>query len=167
MTSGKQIGRRTVELSTGFVAWKAYDYFFDYALYPFVIWKLGPWRGGPLMASLSLFICLLLLWVYDRLRRDWIGIEFVKGLRHYKGPSRWRGVLAWLISRGDWMALLVLAAKFGPFITTAYLRRGAYNGMTGRDWGVFMGSWLLGNTLWTFVCYGGVSCLRLFLETIT
>jgi hypothetical protein len=160
MTSGKEIGRRTVELSTGLVAWKAYDYLFDYALYPFVIWKLGPWRGGSLMASLSLFVCLFLPWIYDRLRRDWIGIEFVKGLRHYRGPSRWKQVLGWLISRGDWIAFLVLSIKFGPFITTAYLRRGAYSGMAGRDWGIFLASWLLGNMLWSFICYGGVSCVR-------
>jgi len=161
MTSGSPIGRRTVELSTGFIVWKIYDYLFDYALYPFVIWKLGPWRGGPLMASLSLFICLLFLRVYDRLRRDWIGLEFVKGLRHYRGRSRWQKALAWLVSRGDVMAFLVLSAKFGPFITTAYLRKGAYNGMTGRDWSIFMASWLLGNALWTFICYGGISTLRL------
>ena len=161
MTSGSQIYRRIVEIFTGFVAWKAYDYLFDYALYPVVIWNLGLWRGGPLMASLSLFICLLLLWVYDRLRRDWIGLEYVKRLRHYEGSSRWQKVLAWLVSRGDWMAFLVLSIKFGPFITTVYLRKGAYNGMTGRNWNVFFGSWILSNTFWTFVCYGGVSTLRL------
>jgi hypothetical protein len=161
MTSGKQFGRRSVELSAGFVAWKTYDYLFDYGLYPYVIWKLGPWRGGALMASLSLFLCLLLLQIYDRLRRDWIGIEFVKGLRHYEGPSRWQQILAWLISRGDWVAFTVLAIKFGAFITTAYLRRGAYNGMTGRDWRVFIASWLIGNLLWIFILYGGISCVRL------
>ena len=161
MDSGKQISRRTYELTAGFAAWKIYDYFFDYALYPFVIWKLGPWRGGPLMASLSLFSCLLLLMAYDRLRRDWIGLEFVKSLRHYQGRKGWRKGLAWLITRGDWVAFLVLASKFGPFITTVYLRRGAYCGMAGRDACVFLVSWLLGNILWTFVCYGGVSTLRL------
>ncbi len=150
-----------MELSTGLVAWKLYDYLFDYGLYPLVIWKLGPWRGGALMASLSLFICLLLLWTYDRLRRDWIGIEFVKGLRHYQGRSRWLQILAWLIARGDWVAFLVLSTKFGPFITTAYLRRDAFSGMSGRDWSIFMTSWLLGNLLWTMICYGGVSALRL------
>lgn len=146
------------------LAWKVYDYLFDYALYPFVIWKLGPWRGGSLMAFLSLFTCLLLLWAYDRLHRDWIGLEYVKRLRHYKGRSLWKRVLAWLISRGDWVAFLVLSIKFGPFVTTVYLQTGAYTRMTGRDWWVFMGSWLVGNSLWTFACYGGVSAVRLFLE---
>ena len=113
------------------------------------------------MTLLSLLFCLSLLRLYDRLGRDWIGIEFLKGLRHYEGPRRWRQVLAWLVSRGDWMAFLVLSAKYDPFITMAYLRRGAYNGMAGRDWSVFMGSLLLANILWIFICYGGVSCLRL------
>ena len=163
MTSGSQIFTRTVEIFTGFIAWKAYDYLFDYALFPVVIWKLGPWQGGLLMTSLSLFLCLLLLWIYDWLRRDWIGIEFVKNLRHYEGPSRWQKVLGWLVSRGDLMAFLVLSIKFGPFITTVYLRKDAYSDLTGRDWRNFLGSWLLSNTFWTFVCYGGVTTLRLLI----
>jgi len=164
MTPGKQTGGRTAELSTGFVTWKAYDYAFDYALYPYVIWKMGPWQGGALMASLSLVTSLFLLWLYDRLRRDWIGIESLKRLRHYAGSSGFLRAFAWLLSRGDWVAFVVLSTKFGPFITTAYLRRGAYNGMSRRDWSIFMGGWALGNFLWTFICFGGVSMVKLYVE---
>ena len=88
--------KRCVELATGFLGWKSVDYAFDYALYPLVIWKLGAWAGGAIMALLSLAFCLLLLRIYDRLGRDWLGIEFVKNLRHYEGASRWRRGLGWL-----------------------------------------------------------------------
>ena len=40
-------------------------YAFDYALYPFVIWKLGLLIGGISMALLSLITCLLTWWFYD------------------------------------------------------------------------------------------------------
>lgn len=152
--------KRCAEFATGFLTWKAFDYAFDYALYPFVIWKLGPWAGGAIMALASLVFCLLLLRLYDRLCRDWLGLEFVKGLRHYAGPSRGRRVLAWLVARGDGAAFLVLSVKYDPFITTAYLRREAYSGMTRRDRVIFLGSWLVSNGLWIAVCYGGVSLLR-------
>ena len=154
------MGRRAAELGTGFLTWKAVEYAFDYALYPFVIWKLGPWMGGVLMALLSLVSCLLLLCLYDRLGRDWLGLEFVKNLRHYDGSSRWRRGLAWLVTRGDLPAFLALSIYYDPFITTAYLRHGAFNGMTRRDWRIFLASWLIGNLLWIALCQSGVSLLE-------
>jgi len=137
-----------------------FDYGFDYALYPVVIWKLGPWIGGAIMALASLVFCLLLLRLYDRLGRDWLGLEFVKNLRHYDGPSRWRRTLAWLVTRGDLAAFVILSVKYDPFITTTYLRREAYSGMTRRDWHIFLASWFVANGLWIAFCYGGISALR-------
>lgn len=148
---------KAAELTAGVLGWKAFEYGFDYLLYPFVVWKLGPIAGGAIMALLSLVFCLLLLRLYDWLGRDWLGLEFVKNLRHYAGNSRWRRGLAGLLSRGDGVAFVLLSAKYDPFITTAYLRRDAYAGMSARDWRIFLGSWLLANALWIFVCYGGVS----------
>jgi hypothetical protein len=101
-----------------------------------------------------------LLRLYDWLKRDWLGIELVKGLRLYSGPSRWKRGTAWLLGRGDGVAFVVLSLRFDPFITTAYLRHGAYNGLTRRDWKVFLGSVVLSNAAWTVVCFGGVSLLR-------
>lgn len=152
---------RTTELAAGVLGWKAFEYAFDYLLYPFAIWKLGPLVGGMAMAMASLVFCFFLLRLYDRLGRDWLGLEFVKNLRHYEGDSRWRRWLAWCLHRGDAAAFLVLSVKYDPFITTAYLRRSAFNGMTVRDWTIFLASWLVSNALWIAVCYGGVSCLRL------
>ena len=58
------------------------------------------------------------------------------------------------------MAFVVLSLRYGPFITTACLRHGAYNGLARRDWKIFLGSVVLSNAAWTFVCFGGVSLLR-------
>jgi hypothetical protein len=160
MLPDRKFQRRTAELATGFLTWNILDNAFDYALYPFVIWKLGPWIGGAIMTVLSLLFCLFLLRLYDRLGRDWLGIEFVKNLRHYEGTSRWRRWLAWLVSQGDAVAFVVLSVKYDPFITTAYMRHEAYKGMSRRDWIIFLGSWLLANGLWIAVCYGGVSFLQ-------
>ncbi len=152
--------RRAAELVAGFLTWKVADNAFDYLLYPFVVWKLGPWRGGMLMAFLSLLFCLVLLRLYDRLQRDWLGIEFAKAQRLYTGPKWWRKAIAWLLARGDGTAFVVLSLRYDPFITTAYLRHGAYNGMNARDWRIFFGSWLVANAAWIAVCYGGVSFLK-------
>lgn len=155
-----RIAARTIEMGTGFLTLKAMDYAFDYVAYPFAIWKLGALYGGLLMSGLSLLICLLLLRVYDLLERDWLGIEFIKNQRHYAGPSYWRGLVTRIISRADWFAFAILSLRYDPFITTAYLRHGAYNGMNRRDWIIFMGSWFVSNGVWIAVCFGGVSVLE-------
>jgi hypothetical protein len=99
--------------------------------------------------------------LYDWLKRDWFGIEFVKGLRFYDGRSRLRRILAWLLNRSDVLAFVVLSIRYDPFITTAYFRRGQYNGLARRDWWVFLGSGLVSNIAWTFVCYGGLATFGL------
>lgn len=144
----------------GVLTFKAFDYAFDYALYPFVIFRLGLLAGGIVMAALSLLDCLLLLKLYDWLKRDWLGIELVKTLRFYSGPSCWKRATAWLLGRGDAVAFIVLSLRFDPFITTAYLRHGAYNGLARRDWRIFLGSVVLSNAAWTFVCFGGIEVVR-------
>lgn len=60
---------------------------------------------------------------------------------------------------GDLVVCVALSIKFDPFITTAYMRHGAFNGMSRRDWRNFWVSWFIGNAYWTFVCFGGVTAL--------
>jgi hypothetical protein len=135
-------------------------YGFDYILYPYVIWKLGLVRGGALMALLSLLSCLLTLWFYDWSKRDWLGIEAVKQLFRGEVKTRWRRLLAWALAKGDLPACVILSVYADPFITTACLRRGAFNGMTARDWRIFFGSWLIGNGWWALACFGGIQALK-------
>lgn len=145
-------------------SYKAWDWTFDYALYPFVIYKLGLLRGGILMGTASMLLCLLTLRAYDALGRDWLGIEYVKGLQHYDGPSRFRRALGRLLRRSDWLAFVVLSIRFDPFITTAYLRHGRYDGLRTRDWRNFFGSVLLCNAAWSVACFGGVQALLHLLD---
>lgn len=135
-------------------------YGFDYVLYPFAIWKLGLLRGGLCMALLSLLSCLLTLWFYDWSKRDWLGIEAAKQLFDSDSKSRWRRFLQWALAKGDLPACVILSLYADPFITTACLRRGAFNGMTARDWRIFFGSWLIGNGWWAVACFGGVQALE-------
>jgi hypothetical protein len=160
MKASRRIGSRIGELALGHtVNWLTVQ-FFDYVLYPFVIWKLGLVRGGVVMALLSLVACLLTLWFYDWSKRDWLGIEAVKQLRDSEAKTRWRRVLAWAMAKGDLPACVVLSLYTDPFITTACLRRGAFQGMTPRDWRIFFASWLIANGWWALACFGGVEMLK-------
>lgn len=152
--------RRTAELATGISVLSLTNFLFDYILYPLVIYWLGLLVGGIVMAGLSFLTCWLMLWFYDRSARDWLGIEAAKQVRDYAGHSRWRRGLAWSLQRGDVVACVALSIYFDPFITTAYLRRGSFNGMNRRDWRIFWASWFIGNLYWTFACFGGVKALQ-------
>jgi hypothetical protein len=43
---------------------------------------------------------------------------------------------------------------------TAYLRQGAFGGMTRRDWRIFLLSWLIANAWWSVVCFTGLSAVQ-------
>jgi len=47
-----------------------------------------------------------------------------------------------------------------PFITTACLRRGRFNGMTRRDRGIFYGSVLVSNGCWILACFMGITLVE-------
>jgi hypothetical protein len=144
----------------GISAYKFSDYAFDYLLYPLVILKCGLIVGGVLMMGLSMIICLLLIRVYDRLQRDWLGIEYVKILRDYDGASGWRRHLGKLLAKSTPLAFLLLSLRYDPFITTAYLRHGQYGGLGARDWRIFLGSLVLGNAAWAVACFSGIELLE-------
>ena len=144
----------------GVASYKLFDSAFDYVLYPAVIYALGPLRGGFVMMALSVLVCLAYLQLYDRIKRDWLGIEFAKAFRSYGGTSRPRRVFAWLLHKSDMLAFLLISLRFDPFITTAYMRRGGYGIMARRDWFIFWGSVLVSNIAWTVACFGGIAGLR-------
>lgn len=156
----KPILVRFAELAVGFITNAVMNWAFDWLLYPLVIYKLGLLRGGLVMSIASFLSCLGLLRLYDFLQRDWLGIETIRALRLSESPRGWRRPAGMILRRGNAVAFVFLSLYFDPFITTVYLRQGRYNGMGRRDWGVFVGSWALGNGSWMMMCYLGVGALE-------
>lgn len=150
---------RIAELALGYTVNKIIVYGFDFGLYPLVIAWLGLGLGFIVMALLSFIICWLTMKFYDWSKRDWLGIEAIKGLKDYDGSSRYARWLSWVMRKSDPVACVLLSIKFDPFIVTVYLRRGEFGGMTPRDWRIFLLSWLIGNAYWSLMCFGGVSAL--------
>jgi hypothetical protein len=153
-------GKRFAELSVGLITNKAIDSIFNYLLYPFVIYKFGILKGGVVMTFLSLLACIGIMKFYDWSKRDWLGIEAIKSLKGYEGSRKAGKLTAWVLQRSDPVALMLLSIYFDPFITTAYMRRGKFSGMSRRDWKIFMFSLLLGNAYWTLACYMGITLVE-------
>ncbi len=142
---------------------------FDYALYPFVIWRMGLIAGGLVMTVLSCVLCYSLLRFYDWSKKDWLGIEMIKGLKE-RDPKSWLGrVTARLLRMGDPAAMVILSVRFDPFITTAYMRHGShkFNGLSKRDWRIFFISLLIANAYWAFVMFAGVSLIEWLWQKLT
>jgi len=146
----------------GILANKVMVYGFDYFLYPFVIWKLGILKGSVFMTLFSFLICRATFIFYDWAKKDWIGIETMKEMKEYEGNRMFGRLLSWVMKKGEPVTVLLLSIYFDPFITTAYMRRGAhaYNGLNKRDWTIFIFSLLFGNFYWTLIAYTGVSFLE-------
>ena len=151
---------RVFELSIGILTKDLTDKVFDYLLYPFTIYHLGILKGGIIMTFLSFIACLLIMKFYDWSKRDWLGIEAIKSLKGYDGSKRIGRLTAWIMKKGDPIVFLFLSIKYDPFITTVYLRHSKFNGMSKRDWKIFLSSLLLGNAYWTLACYMGITLLE-------
>lgn len=160
---------RLAELSIGLTAISFSNYLFDYLLYPFVIYQAGILKGGIVMTFLSFIVCILIMKFYDWSKRDWLGIEAIKEIKTYKGTRKIGRFTSWIMKKSDPVIFLFLSIKFDPFITTAYMRHGAnqFNGMSKRDWKIFISSLILSNAYWTLACYMGISLVEWGLKTIS
>lgn len=146
-------------IGVGYLGNALLTYPFDYLLYPAVIWWLGILKGGAVMTVLSFLYCWGILIFYDWAKKDWLGIEMIKEVREYDGGTTIGKITGWILKKGNLMVMLFLSIKFDPVIATVYMRHGAnnYNGLSGRDWKIFIASTLIGNTYWTLVAFTGVS----------
>lgn len=151
---------RAVDLIIGMTSTKTLNAAFDFVLYPLAIYQFGAYYGGSIMAAVDILICLVAILIYDRTKRDWLGIEYLKGLTHYRGPRRSLRVTGNVLKRNKLLVFLFLSVKFDAFITTLYLRHGTFNGMSRRDWTILLLSILIGNLYWISACYVGLSLLE-------
>jgi len=157
-----KITARVAELTLGISAKNLISYSFDFLLYPFVIYRLGLLKGGIIMMALSLLACVILLWFYDWSKRDWLGIETIKGMKDYLGDSKLGRFTAWILRRSDPVVFLFLSIREDPFITLIYMRHGChqFNGMSARDWRIFLSSVVISNIYWALAAYMGISVVE-------
>lgn len=147
-------------MTAGFTAANLIGYVFDYGIYPYVIFKLGILKGGLIMTLVSFTTCIIGMKFYDWSKRDWLGIEAIKEIKTYKGTRKIGRVTSWVLKKSEPVVFLFLSIKFDPFVTTAYMRHGKYNGMGKRDWTIFTSSLLISNVYWTLACYMGITLVE-------
>jgi hypothetical protein len=153
---------RVAELTAGITIFKLANNAFDYALYPFVIYKLGIIKGGLIMTFLASLTNLFCLKFYDWSKRDWLGIEALKGMKGYEGKNRLARFMSGILKKSDTAAFFFFSIKEDAFVTMVYLRHGSYqyNGMSARDWRILLASLAVANVYWTLAAYMGLSLME-------
>ena len=154
--------KRLATLGVGYLGNKGQVIVFDYIMYPLVMWRLGLVWGAIVMSVLSFISCWGLIKLYDYLKVDWLGFELIKEKKENEKLGRFHRVLRWTLRKSDWLALILLSIYQDAFLTVAYLRHGAnsYNGLSRRDWLIFVISWVISNGLWILVIFTGINAVE-------
>ncbi|MEK7461711.1 MAG: hypothetical protein AAB586_01430 [Patescibacteria group bacterium] len=141
---------------------------FNLVLYPSVLWFLGLIWGAAVMWLLSLLVCYFTILFYDWCKVDWLGIETIKEVRDAEETGIFHGILKWILSKGDMVVVLAISVYWDPFVCVVYLRQGAhqYNGMTRKDWKVFLISFVISNAWWTTAVFSGLTASEWIIRAV-
>jgi len=131
---------------------KGMEILFDYTLYPAALLYLGFVWGGLIMTISAIVLNVVTIKVYDWSKTDWLLIETLKSARDNPDVQLpgILGRLQFLLHYGDVAAFFVISMFDDPVDTVLYLRKGSheYNGLSSRDWWIFVGANLLANISW-------------------
>lgn len=136
-------------LSAGLALRWIINHGFDYVLYPVVLVAFGTTVGGIILTILALIINVLIIRAYDWSQTDWLLIEKLKSKVHDESHTGIKGRIFDFIRRNNVLMFFVLNLD-DPITATLYLREGAYqyNGLTKRDWGIYIASNIVSNFYW-------------------
>ncbi len=146
--------QKVAERVAGYSTATAVSVVIDDLLWPVVmLWQGSVW-GGVIMFLIALLANLVMIWAYDKIKKDLFCFEDLRALAENEQATRGMRLLAWFVRAGKVPAFLAISF-YDPFISVLYMRRGAgkYQ-MENRDWGYFMLAMFIACTGWT-ACWGG------------
>lgn len=150
----------TALLSSGLFLRAVINHGFDYVLYPVVLLWLGNLYGGIVLTILAVVVNIAIIKAYDWSKTDWLLIERLKKNRDSDMHEGWKGGFFRFLRRNNVLAFLILCID-DPVTVTLYFRKGhyEYNGMTKRDWYIFIAANIVSNLYWII---GWVAIIELF-----
>jgi hypothetical protein len=147
----------------------AFDWVFNYILYPYVLIKLGLITGTAIMMVLSFFICWGFVRLYDWVSMNWVrdalGFETIK--EAVNDLSEWleRRQTVGRIARESKPAFKSVSFLYFTLIhdpmVCLILMRPRHTHMMGKDeWKIFLGSVFLSNVTWGLMVWVGVETIQ-------
>lgn len=159
----KQLLNRLLLFLTGATTFTVINYSFDFVLYPFALYKLGVVVGFFTMMLLSFLFCWGYFIIYDYLKRDFLGIEYSKekmsSIIASEDSVGLKLLLVRVLRKSRAFLFVFLSIYFDPFVAVAFERKGnfAYNGLSARDWRLFILSLIISNGFWSTTVFAGLS----------
>ena len=127
----------------------------DEILWPAVLLWQGPIVGGIVMFCIALLNNLLLIWAYDKIKKDVFAFEALRELTGLKQKGFGMRLLARFIRAGKVPAFIAISF-YDPFLSVIYMRKGVEKyKMEKRDWCYFSLAMIIGCVGWT-LCWQGV-----------
>ncbi len=151
---------------TGISSYYIFTYLYDYVVVSFLLVYLGFVKGMVSVMILSVLVDFGTLKFYDWFKKDWLALETLKDLQYKK--NFWGRLFTFVRDKSTFVTVVVLSLTSNAFIVTAYMRKGSfqYNGLTQRDWNIFLASSLLTNLYWVFLIAGGIEIIKYSYQVI-
>jgi hypothetical protein len=112
---------------------------------------------------LSFLFCWGYFIIYDYLKRDFLGIEYSKekmnDIINNQNRVGIKLVIVKILRKSNVILFIFLSIYFNPFVAVAFNRKGnfAYNGLSARDWRLFILSVIISNGFWSTTVFAGIS----------
>lgn len=155
----RQYRRKIAEVGVGMTLYATFNWAFNYPLYIAVVAYYGLVKGGLIMFLLSLIQNIALLFLYDRMKIDWVGAGYLEEVQFREGnKTRTQRALLWALkeeARGKGhrffkaVGFVLLSIFVDPFVVSVHYRRFQFLGVSRRDLGILTASVVIGNLYWT------------------
>lgn len=148
--------RKIRDIGIGLVLFESFSNFFDFAIYPIALIYWGPSLGGSIMIGVTLLINVVIFWLYEYMRVDWLGAHALRQLEQEENKSNIHKLMTWIGKKKVhwWEKLLnpivfaVLLLPIDPVIIAIHYRREHFKGIPWRDWGILFLATLVANLWW-------------------
>ena len=148
--------KKIQEIGTGLFVWEGFNFLYDFIFYPFALAYWGLVIGGVIVFMLSMFINAFVFWLYEYMRVDWLGANALRQLEEKENKSNFERLVTWMGKKKEtiWEKLaspVVLAAlvlPIDPVIVAVHFQRQHFEGLSWRDWGLFLYASAVANVWW-------------------
>jgi hypothetical protein len=142
--------QKFAERTAGYATATISSIIIDDILWPVVMLWQGPVAGGITMFFAALLGNLILIWAYDKIKKDLFAFEALRELTEQEQLGVGKRLLVKFIKAGRIPAFIAISF-YDPFLSVIYMRKGIgkYT-MESRDWWYFALAMIIACVGWTF-----------------
>jgi len=155
---------RWAGMISGWGIWSASSVYYDRVAYPAIMLALGDLRGGIIAGLGAMVICVAFLLHYEKTGSQWIAStedvigQIIKRIRKIESYNIILKIIFFIprifmqlslssVAKRGVLGFIVLSCMSDPFVTLSFFKKNR-NGLTKKDWMIFMLSGLIANVYW-------------------